>query len=1352
MKKILVMNFFPAFCPPQSGGELRYYNMYAQLSRYYDVTLLSPTYDHHPREIIRHSETFREYRIPKESVHARLHAEIDRENICPEISALVCSLSAGEHNAYHDAYQELYPQADVIIHEFPYMLHYDLYFGLDDKPRIYNSHNFESKLVRQMWKGENAEKYLRRMHEDEGKLVRNCDLVFATSEEERTAFMETYGVDGSRIRLAPNGIDVALYEKLRDKRSGDTRKKAFFIGSAHPPNMEALRFICDRVAPSCPEVDFYIAGKCCQGQSCDLSNVKLMGLVDEEQKNWLFAESDVAINPMFSGAGTNLKTLEFLSAGVPMISTYVGVRGLDLREDEEYIHAEEEDFAARLRGMLNDPVRLESLAEKGKAYVNAVYSWEGICQKVHQEIEIACAGERAERAKPMLLFLNDYEADIPTAGGELRIYHLLSGLAKDFTVVFLSLNSQGLVKAKMLREDFHYFSFPKTAEHLAEEERVNSLYWISASDIVAGYMIRENALYMGAVQALASCAKALILEHPYMVAATDDLTDIPIIHESQNFETELKSGMLKGHPLYEELVAHIDRMERETLARASLVIACAEEEAPRLAELSTRKKQMMEVIRNGVSIPAPEYDYSLLQRHLRGCPLVTFVGSGHAPNVEAARFIIRELAPAVPEALFAIVGTVCGAFGNVPLPENVRLFGRLSDERKNFLLFSSTVAINPMEEGAGSNLKLAEYFAFRLPTVTTPFGARGYSVTQPRRAVVAERCDFAAAIRSLFAESPEKDAMIREAYDYACRELSWDGLASRYSALIRCFLSRKKKLLVVTYRWNDPPRGGAEVYMTKVLNAMARRGSYCIDIATTDMGDPQHRFHYSCDYTYDADVDVVKEEGMRCLKFPMDELDDGERWRMCHELYCNSMEETVRIARRFTQQYKEPLLMGGWHYPENGETGVRRWSSACAEIFVGGMDSIKLCGTVNRETETELLLDGVSVKKERLTGGFVLELDTRGGKVLTLQTDTFSVEGVDPRPLGLLITEIECVSAEIRRLLKLAYDYTTLLRSVCNDEYISALIDEARKRDERYNEMFYICRGPRSAALWGWLERNIDNYDVVLGHSTPFNTIIDAQKLAEKHGIPVVTLPHFHMEDTFYHWELYYGALNGSRCVIASPAASKKLFFEKIGAHVCCLPGGGIEPDEFWNVDDTAFKAAYPENEPFVLVLGRKAAAKNYRWVMEAVEKLRSQGKPISLVMVGRDDDGLPVRGDGITYLGEQPREVVLGALKNCRFVVNMSESESFGIVILEAWLGGKTILVNEGCAAFTELVEDGVNGVTTSRAELSEAIWKLWNAPEKADEMARCGAKKAADYTWERISVNIESLLDECLADNEIS
>ena len=104
MKKILVLNFFPAFIPPSSGGELRYFNMYKNLSEYADVTLLSPTDNDRKVEVVEHSSTFREYRIPKEDIHNEIHWKLEQESFSSEFSALTCAYSGEYLNNYHYYY------------------------------------------------------------------------------------------------------------------------------------------------------------------------------------------------------------------------------------------------------------------------------------------------------------------------------------------------------------------------------------------------------------------------------------------------------------------------------------------------------------------------------------------------------------------------------------------------------------------------------------------------------------------------------------------------------------------------------------------------------------------------------------------------------------------------------------------------------------------------------------------------------------------------------------------------------------------------------------------------------------------------------------------------------------------------------------------------------------------------------------------------------------------------------------------------------------------------------------------------------------------------------------------------
>src|SRR5580698_101522 len=89
------------------GGEFRCFHLYSRLSRHFDITLLSPTYSHHQRELVTHSPTFREHRIPKAPFEDELYRAVGQEGLAEEFSALICTLASRHPNAYHQAYCEL---------------------------------------------------------------------------------------------------------------------------------------------------------------------------------------------------------------------------------------------------------------------------------------------------------------------------------------------------------------------------------------------------------------------------------------------------------------------------------------------------------------------------------------------------------------------------------------------------------------------------------------------------------------------------------------------------------------------------------------------------------------------------------------------------------------------------------------------------------------------------------------------------------------------------------------------------------------------------------------------------------------------------------------------------------------------------------------------------------------------------------------------------------------------------------------------------------------------------------------------------------------------------------------------
>jgi len=1292
MKKILVLNFFPAFTPATSGGELRYFHLYKNLSEYHDITLLSPTNNDTQLEIIEHSNSFREYRIPKEEIHNRIHWKLEEENFSLEFSALTCAYSADFLNEYHRYYLKLYPNADTIIHDSPYMLNYDLFLGMDNKPRIYNSYNIEYNLLKQMYSGENAKKHLDFIFQLEKRLVSNAQTVFATSEVEKYKFQELYNIPSSSIKLAPNGINPEDFLK-RDERI--IKKTAFFIGSGHPPNIEAVQFIVDILAPNSPDVLFLVAGTCGDKFNSTLSNLKLLGKIDEEEKERLFKTSDIAINPMFSGAGTNLKTLEFLSMGIPMVSTDVGVRGIELKPSQHFILATKENFSKQIDSLIDNSETKEKISQNSKSYVNEAFNWKSIAKAVDEELK---ESKIKKPKKKTLLLLNDFEASNPFGGGEVRINRLYSELSKSYSIIMLCLNREENIYKREITDSFLELSFPITQEHKKENNRINLQHNISANDIISSYMIGKNELFLSAVEALAPTFDITVLSHPYMYEAISSTTPNYLIYESHNYELELKKKLLKTHPQYRMLIEQTKKVESNSCIESNLIISVSKEDNKGLNDYRGTENPPIVTIKNGVTLMEEKHDFHKVKEIFKGHTTILFIGSAHMPNIESAKYIIENLAPKLKNCYFIIIGTVCESLSLRQRLDNVLLFGKLDIEYKDALCQIADIAINPVLGGSGSNLKLAEYFSWKIPTITTTFGARGYDITHNKEAIICEIDAFAENIKKLQKEKALAEQLAKNAYNYVESNIEWSILAKKYKNLLdkKVYGISRKKLLIVTYRFTTPPLGGAEVYMYELIKALDRLDKFDITVAYLDAYNIQNQYHFSIEATRNIDSLEHQFKNVTFKKFKYNELNNRDKYKNSKLLMQEWMRESIESANRFLDIYENSLLLGGWNFPEKLQNSTQIWSSAKSEIYIKNHKNIKIEGFTLSKKTVSFDFNGKKLEEQSVNGKFKIELTVPSDGILTIETPIQYIPE-DIRPLGLCITSITLDN----ELLDLSYNHAEFLRENHLSKYIDELISIANQRESSMDDTFQKNRGLNSTDLENYLDKSTKSFDILLGHSIPFATTILTSKYALKHDVPYTLLTHMHFDDRFYHWKSYYEAMKRANGVFASPTASIALFYDKLNIKAIEVPGGGIDASEYANISTNAFEKLYKSDKPFFFSLGRKSGAKNYTSIIEAIEEINKEEHRCNLIMIGRDEDNVTIDSKYTYYLGEQPREVVLGALKKAQALVSMSQSESFGIVIVEAWMLQKPVIINELCPAFTELVKDEHSGLYANKKNL---------------------------------------------------
>jgi glycosyltransferase involved in cell wall biosynthesis len=295
-----------------------------------------------------------------------------------------------------------------------------------------------------------------------------------------------------------------------------------------------------------------------------------------------------------------------------------------------------------------------------------------------------------------------------------------------------------------------------------------------------------------------------------------------------------------------------------------------------------------------------------------------------------------------------------------------------------------------------------------------------------------------------------------------------------------------------------------------------------------------------------------------------------------------------------------------------------------------------------------------------------------------------------------------------------------------------------------FEALFFLLRAPLAPRLVVDLATSIKGYDVVLAQMTPYSTLNYAIAFGARHDVPVVLLPHFHTDDDFYHLRHYYQAFRRAAVVLAfSPF--QQAFFEGLGARAEVIGGGGVDPAEFRGHDESGrgFRERFGlEHVPLVLFVGRKARSKRYDLVINAVDLLHEH-LGCKLVMVGPDEDGQPIASPNVLYLGRQERAVVLEAYFAADVFAMMSESESFGMVFLEAWMAGKPVIGNRACGAVADLIADGADGfLCDDELDCAERVAELILDRRLAQRLGASGQDKVMrDYTWDALARQVAKL-----------
>ncbi len=406
---------------------------------------------------------------------------------------------------------------------------------------------------------------------------------------------------------------------------------------------------------------------------------------------------------------------------------------------------------------------------------------------------------RSSRPCHRIVALSTYPLHPRQTGGQLRAWHLARALTRehDVEVVAVAVTTEPSRSGRHdIAPGFTEYSVALPQSHIDAETRMRLVSGVaSITDIAVGLMWGAIPELVDRLERSLDGAAAAVLVQPYLEPALAGLGGgIGYVCDEHNDEVDLKRGILPDTEGGRWLMAHVEEIDARAIAGASLVAATTDSDLEVLTERHHLTAPTA-IVPNGVDTSEIEFVSGGDRKRRRlavdqtvgtraGHPTALFVGSGHRPNIEAGRAIIAAAA-GMPDIDFVLAGRHSASLRRRHIPSNVHLLGLVDDDTLDLLLAGCDLALNPMEAGSGSNLKLLTYLAAGLPVVSTLVGARGVDAEEAGL-VTTELHGLTEGVASLLSSSTvERAATGRRYVEEHC---DWAAIGLRYEAIVREYL------------------------------------------------------------------------------------------------------------------------------------------------------------------------------------------------------------------------------------------------------------------------------------------------------------------------------------------------------------------------------------------------------------------------------------------------------------------------------------------------------------------------------------------------------------------------------------
>lgn len=365
-KKLLYLSqCFPL--PLDGGGRIKTFNTLKTLSQKFDIFAVFVSERHAKKQELME---FEKLKIKVKIFKTKLMAESIKEDY---FKLAWNYLQLRPHFVYQYRYAPSFTWIKEKIKTWqPDIIHIDHINSTQFLPRkpwlkkycqqmpklILENHNLDHVLFFTRFK--ETKKLIRKMY-----LLLEGSLNLLYGEINYKRFDHIFSISDSEIEYLAKKCKSVSTQKLvyplkKIQKLSIKKYDILFVGYLEwPPNEVAVRWFIEKIMPlinkKMPEVEFHVIGN---------KNPKLDDL--KKNKNVIFhgyqksldrfiSTSKIFVLPFKTGAGVRIKSLTALQNGIPIVSTKLGVDGLNLIENRHYLSAEiDQEFAAKAIKLLQN--------------------------------------------------------------------------------------------------------------------------------------------------------------------------------------------------------------------------------------------------------------------------------------------------------------------------------------------------------------------------------------------------------------------------------------------------------------------------------------------------------------------------------------------------------------------------------------------------------------------------------------------------------------------------------------------------------------------------------------------------------------------------------------------------------------------------------------------------------------------------------------------------------------------------------------------------------------------------------------------------------------------------------------